>query len=61
MTTAKQPVFKVGAKIRVKKTGAVGKVLALAPRANGMWLNVDFGDKKKPVLRFVRPGAVEKA
>ena len=60
-TTVKKPVYKAGQKIRVKKTGAVGKIIELAERKNGLWLFVNFGDKKKSVNRFVRPGAVEKA
>ena len=59
-TTAKKPVYKLGQKIRVKKTGAVGKINELAYRSNGLWLGVEFGDKKKSVFRYVRPGAVEK-
>lgn len=60
-TTVKKPVYKLGQKIRVKKTGAVGKINELAYRNNGLWLGVEFGNKKKSVFRYVRPGAVEKA
>ncbi len=56
----KPVVFKLGQKIRVKKTGATGKVAGSHHAANGIWLTVDFGDKKKPIIRKVRPSAVEK-
>jgi hypothetical protein len=57
---AKKPVFKVGQKIRVKKTGALGKVISSYRAPNGVWLTVEFGDKKKSIPRNVRPSAVEK-
>ena len=57
---AKKPAFKVGQKIRVKKTGAVGKIIDFKQASNGLWLITDFGDKKKSVHRNVRPSAVEK-
>jgi hypothetical protein len=62
MATTKptKPVFKFGQKIRVKKTGAIGKIVASDYAANGIWLTVEFGDKKKSIIRKVRPGAVEK-
>ena len=53
--------FKLGQKIRVKKTGAAGKIVAVNHAANGIWLTVEFGDKKKSIVRKVRPSAVEKA
>jgi hypothetical protein len=53
-------VFKLGQKIRVKKTGAVGKIVAADHATNGIWLTVEFGDKKKSIIRKVRPSAVEK-
>jgi hypothetical protein len=53
-------VFKLGQKIRVKKTGATGKIVAADHATNGIWLTVEFGDKKKSILRKVRPSAVEK-
>lgn len=52
--------FKLGQKIRVKKTGAVGKIVGSHHATNGIWLTVEFGDKKKSIVRKVRPGAVEK-
>jgi hypothetical protein len=62
MATTKptKPAFKIGQKIRVKKTGAIGKLIDFKQASNGLWLITDFGDKKQSMLRNVRPSAVEK-
>ena len=52
--------FKPGQRVNHDALG-VGKITDLAPRANGMWLLVDFGDKKKPNHKMVRPATVTKA
>ena len=62
MATTKptKPAFKIGQKIRVKKTGAIGKLIDFKQASNGLWLITDCGDKKQSMLRTVRPSAVEK-
>ena len=61
MATAKKQVcFKVGQKVRVIKTGAVGKITEVRDSTWGQWLDVNFGDAKNPLPRSVRPSTVEK-
>jgi hypothetical protein len=52
--------FKLGQKIRVIKTGTLGKIAGSHHAINGIWLTVEFGDKEKSIVRKVRPSAVEK-
>ncbi len=62
-TTAKAattPTYKPGQKVRHAAFGA-GKVVEIKPTARGIWLAVDFGDRKAPSIKSVRPGTVAKA
>lgn len=58
MATTK-PTFKVGQKVTHAKHGT-GKIDAIRI-ASGEWLDVNFGDKKKPNVKSVRPSTVTKA
>jgi RNA polymerase-interacting CarD/CdnL/TRCF family regulator len=57
MATTKT-TFKVGQKVTHAKHGN-GKVTAVR-EASGTWYDVDFGDKKNPNMKSVRPSTVTK-
>lgn len=60
MATIKKPTFKEGQKVTHAKFGT-GKIKLVRTLANGIWLTVDFGDKKTTRLKSVRPGTLVKA
>jgi hypothetical protein len=53
------PVLKAGQKVTHEKHG-VGKIIAVKQAANGLWLKIDFGNKKNPNVKNVRPRTVTK-
>jgi len=58
--TATKPTFKLGQKVSHSAHGT-GKIEMIDHAANGVWLAVNFGDKRKPSVKKVRPATVSKA
>lgn len=57
---AAKPSYKEGQRVAHSLHGT-GKIEAIVPAVNGTWLAVNFGDKKKPNVKRVRPATVSKA
>ena len=58
--TNTKPSYKPGQKVSHATYGA-GKIEHINHTQKGIWLAVNFGDKKKPNVKCVRPGTVSKA
>ena len=62
MTKDQALKLKVGRKVRwVGPFEMVGKVVGFNPTKSGLFVNVDFGDKKNPDVKALRPAALTTA
>ena len=61
MAQAKQIVFRPGQKVVSNKTGIAGKVIRVRDTSVGQFVDVNFGDKKTPWMRAVRPSQLARA
>lgn len=53
--TAADLKIRVGKTVKSVKTGIEGKVLHIEETAKGEFVQVNFGDKKNPIIRKARP------
>lgn len=53
--TAADLKIKVGKSVKSIKTGITGKVVKIDPTSKGEFVQVNFGDKKQPLMRKCRP------
>lgn len=53
--TAADRKIRVGKTVKSVKTGITGKVLAIENTSKGEYVQVNFGDKKNPIVRMARP------
>lgn len=61
MAQAKQIVFRPGQKVVSNKTGVTGKVIGVRDTQVGQFVDVNFGDKKNPMMRACRPSQIARA
>ena len=53
--TAADLKIKVGKSVKSIKSGIVGKVVNIETTSKGEFVDVNFGDKKQPLMRKARP------